>query len=394
MKFISVLLIFLLFSSLDVNATEVLPYRQGFLGADAAYSIQLSEHRTLWLFGDTFINLAEPNAINRRGASMIANSIALRDCHTAPCVLRYVFRTKTKAGIQYPQAFFTTKNKKTALWPRDGFFYQGKVYIFLLEIKRLPPKDNDPFGFKIIGVRFIRLSPSESSPNEWKIDLLDRFARGENTAAILPGTAILRKDGQVFIDNNHYLYLIGNIDGQAYTNNPAVIQRIQLKQLQHMFSQLQTLDKNKQWRKNLALEDSHIIMSRAAMEMSVLYDKAIKSWRAIYSDFASPYIQQRQTSNLYDWSEAQSLPIMYDAMDPTSPHYDKSAFCYAAKVHIGLGGKKPILSYVCNAFDVDVLLDNMDIYIPKLVPMTAFGKEISARHGFHEGRMAQALVTE
>ena len=40
------------------------PYRQGWLGGDAAYSVPLSPGRTLWLFGDTFIGA--PTATSAR----------------------------------------------------------------------------------------------------------------------------------------------------------------------------------------------------------------------------------------------------------------------------------------------------------------------------------------
>ena len=51
------------------------PYRDGWLGADAAYSVPLADGRSLWLFGDTFVG-AE-GARDRSGSAMISNSIAL-----------------------------------------------------------------------------------------------------------------------------------------------------------------------------------------------------------------------------------------------------------------------------------------------------------------------------
>ena len=54
------------------------PYKDGWLGGDAAYSVRLGDGRSLWLFGDTFVG--KPGASDRKGAAMIANSVALSTC--------------------------------------------------------------------------------------------------------------------------------------------------------------------------------------------------------------------------------------------------------------------------------------------------------------------------
>ncbi|MBW1688033.1 MAG: hypothetical protein JRS35_23595, partial [Deltaproteobacteria bacterium] len=48
------------------------PYRDGWLGGDAAYSIPLSRSETLWLFGDTFVGA--PGQEDRQGAAFVHNS--------------------------------------------------------------------------------------------------------------------------------------------------------------------------------------------------------------------------------------------------------------------------------------------------------------------------------
>src|SRR4051794_33801283 len=54
------------------------------LGGDGAYSIDLGDDRTLWLFGDSFI--ATSPALTRRESTLVRNSVAVmtgRDPHTA-----------------------------------------------------------------------------------------------------------------------------------------------------------------------------------------------------------------------------------------------------------------------------------------------------------------------
>ncbi len=55
------------------------PYKQGWLGADGAYSVPLGGGQSLWIFCDTFIG--PTTAISRTQATgFIHNSIAISTC--------------------------------------------------------------------------------------------------------------------------------------------------------------------------------------------------------------------------------------------------------------------------------------------------------------------------
>ncbi|MBU1180687.1 MAG: hypothetical protein KKE00_03145 [Proteobacteria bacterium] len=47
---------FSLSPSISSDCIPCFPYKDGWYGGDAAYSIRLDEKRTLWLFGDTFVS--------------------------------------------------------------------------------------------------------------------------------------------------------------------------------------------------------------------------------------------------------------------------------------------------------------------------------------------------
>jgi hypothetical protein len=54
------------------SCDPVFPYKEGWLGGDAAFSILLPDGRSLWLFGDSFVGSA--NQTNRPGSKMVRNA--------------------------------------------------------------------------------------------------------------------------------------------------------------------------------------------------------------------------------------------------------------------------------------------------------------------------------
>src|ERR1051326_1348583 len=57
------------------------PYKDGWLGGDAAYSVAVSPTKSVWLFGDSFVNPSageqRNEAKDRRGAKMVRNSVGV-----------------------------------------------------------------------------------------------------------------------------------------------------------------------------------------------------------------------------------------------------------------------------------------------------------------------------
>ena len=70
------------------------PYTR-WLGADAAYSVPLPDGRSFWLFGDTFI--AARGATTRKGARLVANTVALSSCEKGAFRIGYSWRGSSAA---------------------------------------------------------------------------------------------------------------------------------------------------------------------------------------------------------------------------------------------------------------------------------------------------------
>ena len=102
------------------------------LGADAAYTIDLGGDRTLWLFGDTFIATSPADARNE--STMVHDSIAVmtgRDPATA--TMQFAWHDASP-----PDAYFS-EDGANWFWPADGArLPSGPLVVFLSEIAATP----------------------------------------------------------------------------------------------------------------------------------------------------------------------------------------------------------------------------------------------------------------
>ena len=100
----------------------------GWLGSDAGESIVLSDKKSLWLFGDTFIGPLS-NGVRVAGARMINSTIALQDRTKAPpdCMSFY---WKEKDG--QPASFFPHQAGTPGefYWVTKGIMLRGELYLF------------------------------------------------------------------------------------------------------------------------------------------------------------------------------------------------------------------------------------------------------------------------
>src|SRR5271169_6162773 len=60
------------------SCVHAFPYKEGWLGGDAVYSIPLPDGRSLWLLGDSFVGSVQQTS--REGTKMVRNAIALSNC--------------------------------------------------------------------------------------------------------------------------------------------------------------------------------------------------------------------------------------------------------------------------------------------------------------------------
>ncbi len=101
----------------------------GWRGADAAYSVPLSNGRTLWLFGDTFIGPT------RETARMIHNTIGIQD---RPDPAAAGIELHHGGTLSDPEPFFPAP-AGTWLWPMAGSRTDVGVVVFFMRVRSARP---------------------------------------------------------------------------------------------------------------------------------------------------------------------------------------------------------------------------------------------------------------
>lgn len=95
---------------------------RGWTGADATYSVDLKNGKTLWMFGDTFIDQVSEDR-SRPSFRLINNSLVLQS--------ETEFTTYHGGTAVSPKAFAVPPEAGDWYWPGDATIAQGKIYLFM-----------------------------------------------------------------------------------------------------------------------------------------------------------------------------------------------------------------------------------------------------------------------
>jgi hypothetical protein len=352
------------------------PYRQGWLGGDAAYSIPLTATRSIWLFGDSFVGLPEQQS--RLGSSFVHNSIAVSECRSgSPWRIEY-FWGRGAAG-DAPHAFLHSGVDSPFWWLFDGFVHDGVLYIGLLVVEESEPRGPLNLPFRYGGMKLARITNPEEDPRDWQADVLPLSS--DETA--LPGSTM--------VVHGEHLYLFTFLDQDA-TRYPRILARLPLAAFDvapiDLTSRLEYLAADGRWKPGLDASDAKVLMADNASEMSVRFHSELGLWLAIYSypDIAPGFPTTPPSDRIYlrsasrpegPWSDPVPIYRMPELADDYPPGRDPNTICYAAKEHPQLAAEGELLiTYVCNLFTPDGedpmktlrrLLERMDLYRPQVV---------------------------
>lgn len=354
------------------RCTPNFPYTEGWLGADAAYSLPLDRGRTLWLFGDTFVGA--PGQTSRAGATFIHNSVAVSRCTEAGVFeVDYAWRPSA-AGP--PRAFFDTGEEGRYWWLFDGFTYAGNLYVGLLGVRKSAPQGDLNLPFELTGMKLARVPNALDPPAAWSYDVLP-LSEDENA---FPGSAM--------VVHGEYVYFFTFLE-EALGARPRTLTRLPLIALAQPTPSeaFETLGQAGHWQPGFAPASALIVMDDSATEMSVNYDVASKQWVAVYSPLDAPAGSSAaaQTGEVLlrtapklegPWSRPERI-FRIPELQKTSPGYVENTFCYAAKEHPEFASNESILlSYVCNLYTptggdgtatLKRLVREMQLYRPQVV---------------------------
>lgn len=315
----------------DADSWEARFRREGspWRGADAVYSVPLSQERVLWLFGDTFITA--PTAKGREGAVMIRNSLAVQELPGDP---RFFWRTKEGK----PADAFDCAVPGEWYWPLSG---QRTGPVLRLFMMRLKAQGSGAFGFAVTANELFTIENPDAPPAEWTIRRKELPFRGFTF-----GAASVVDDGKA--------YVFGHRTGST----DVLVARVPEA----------ALDDFDQWRfhgphgwhyTDLCMP----VFKGGATEMSV--SRIGGRFVAVHSGpFLSPEIQVRTALTPTGiWSEPRTVYRCPDAA------WKKGYFCYAAKAHPELASvpNELVITYACNSQDFWDLFRDLRLYWPRFV---------------------------
>lgn len=150
------------------------------LGADGAYSVDLGNDRTLWLFGDTF--LARTPGGSQADAYFLRNTVAVQTGRD-PSQALMQFRWGADADGT-PQSF-VAQDGDDWFWPGGGARIGGALVTFW---GRIATPAGDPGGFQQVGWRALVVDDPDDDPTAWT---LRDATLPADTGGLYPGAAVL-----------------------------------------------------------------------------------------------------------------------------------------------------------------------------------------------------------
>ncbi len=325
------------------------PYKDGWLGGDAGYSIPLAPGRSLWLFGDSFIGNA--SAKTRSGARFVRNSIAISSCRSETgWQIDYYWRNQNGP---HPTAFFESHIKNYWYWPLDGFVWQNHLYVAIAKLKNRPSEE--VFSFKTVGVLLAKVSNLAAPPNRWRI----QYLKLTDDPALYPGSSI------VLSGNHAYFFTVH----ETRKHQQMILTRVALDQLDRPSTNFEYLARDKSWKHGLRADAALGVIETGHSELSVRYHPESKQWLAVSGGgFLSNQIMIRTAPELTGPWSAQQAVYEFPEMDSGMAERDPDTWCYAVKEHNEFGSPgKLLVTYACNSFKLGKLISNMNIYRPQSV---------------------------
>ncbi len=313
-------------------------------GGDDAYSIDLGGGRTLWLFGDSWI---DPSAHGRRGrgATMIRNSIAVQT-GADPSTAKIEFRWRPGADGR-PASFFPEQGSDW-FWPGDGVRLGRRLVLFLARVRAT----TGGLGFEVYDWAAVRVDDPDADPAAWRWRWLGR-------PRTLPGLII--GFGAVLRSGDHVYTYATRENAPAH---PTYLVRWPVGALA-----AGKLDRMEVWRGGgsgwvpVGTDGSEPVrLFDGQSEFTVHRDDATGSYLALQTvGFGPADIAVRAApAPEGPWSPARALY--------RPPEYSRAGIMiYAAKAHPELAGADLMATYATNTFDFARQVADTTVYFPRFV---------------------------
>jgi Domain of unknown function (DUF4185) len=324
---------------------------EGWIGGDGAFSVPLTDKRTLWLFSDTWVGSIRDG--KRKDAAMVNNTVGVQEGNGADAKLAFAI-AKSKDGK--PGTLFVPPDGKGWFWLFAGYHAGGKLHVFLPRQEKTGA--GGAFGFKAVDLWLGTVANPLDEPTKWKIDYAKvPFAESEKDHKRSFGSAVLR------VENHVYIYGYEEKPGKPFANRKLLVARAPADTLAD-FDSWRFLS-NGEWK--IDAKDATTQIEKLATEFSVSYLPGLKQYALVYTEngLSERIVGRFATSPEGPWSDAV---LLYKCPEMKQ---SKDVFTYAAKAHPHLAnGNELVISYVVNSFKLAPVINDAELYWPRFVRVT------------------------
>jgi hypothetical protein len=334
------------------------PLAQGWLGADAAYSIPMDDQRDLWIFGDTLYG--DERKVVGEDPRMVRNTVGISTCKDGHWNIDYTIRHDANGKLL---DFFQSQHKDAWYWALDGALRKDDLWVTLLCVRNSPKASVFALGFEICGTDLAHVTGLSGNPQNWKVSF----------APLVPESVHANPSASTVIEGD-YLYIF-TLD--EHGKRPEILTRIPLVALDgssfnSASKNLQYLDTEGKWQSGLEPAKAKTVMEKGASEMTVRYHPELKKWTALLVNpdiFSAQVLLRTSPSLTGPWTDGEVIYHIPE-LQKDSSGYDPDTYCYAGKEHPEFEGSgELVFTYVCNTMKPQKLLKELNIYFPKVVRM-------------------------
>jgi hypothetical protein len=316
------------------------------LGGDCASSVDLGGGRTLWLFGDTWIDPSGEGT--RQGARMVGNSVAIQT-GTDPSAADIEFHWgKVDGGEPGP---FIGARIDERLWPGNGVLVDDRLVLFF---NRTISTDTG-LGFDSAGWTAVMVEDPAAKPSEWQVRTLDTPS---NPLGIIVGfAAVLRLGDRV--------YALGSQN--PVKSHPIYVARWPVEEVYHgrLMKPEWWAGERLGWVDDSSGAPRWPLFENGQTELAVHLDPATGRFLAVQTQgFGPADVMMRAAPALTGpWTEPHMLY--------RPPEYRRpNVMIYAAKAHPQLAGADLVLTYATNTFEFAEHFTDSRVYYPRFVRLT------------------------
>ena len=315
-------------------------------GADVASSVDLGGGRTLWLFGDTWIDPTGKGT--RAGGTMISNSVAVQT-GVNPAESRIDFYWgKTADGR--PAALFPNRGDER-WWFGNGVRVGDRLILFFSRTISV----TTGLGFDQVGWTAVMVENPDADPPAWRVRPLETPA---NPLGILVGFAAVVRLGD-------HLYALGSQN--PVKSHPIFAARWPVEQVRRgeLLNPEWWAGDRLGWVPDSSSAPRWPLFENAQAELTVHMDAATGRFLAVHTQgFGPADVTMRAAPALTGpWTAPRAIyrPPEY---------YRPNVMIYAAKAHPHLAGGDLILTYATNTFEAADHLTDEWLYYPRFVRLT------------------------